>query len=104
VLRRDNWTEPGPKALGPGSGIFNKMCLKVAPTPRPRGAIRTMLRDTIPTWIAAKNLLEDEDDDEYENDLPNDWRVLVDLTNAYLGGNFLAPLSRRVRTAHLTWV
>jgi len=42
----------------------------------------------------ATNPLEDEDDDEYENDVPGeqpDWRDLVEQTNRDRGGNLLAP-------------
>jgi hypothetical protein len=46
------------------------MRLKVAPTPRTRGAIPTEHIETMPASNSYNDALEDEDHDEYEDDAP----------------------------------
>jgi hypothetical protein len=70
VPRRGNRTEPG--VLTPGRGVFKRGALKAAPDWRPRvqfgkGTSIRFRREYPPT-----NPIEDEDDDEYENDVPQE--------------------------------
>jgi hypothetical protein len=56
-----------------------RCALKASSTPHSRGAIGGRI-NTIPAPVASNKPIEDEDDDEYENDVPHEWRWIIVAT------------------------